>query len=443
MFESLSSRLTGIFNGLGNKGRLTEKDVDSALRDIRMALLEADVNFKVARSFVDRIRDRAIQENVLKSLTPGQQVVKITNDELTQILGASSRKLESGSGSNSVILMVGLNGSGKTTTTAKLANFLTKSGQINYMVAADLHRPAAIDQLEILGKQIDVEVYRGADSEDIDQVVANGIKNGITKNAVWTVIDTAGRFQVDDDLMAELETIKKISKPLETLLVIDAMTGQEAVNVAHDFNERIGLTGLVMTKMDGDARGGAALSIFSTTNVPIKFIGVGERVDDLEEFHPDRLASRILGMGDMLTLIEKAEESFDQQNSIQLNKKMRQDAFDLNDFLGQLQQVKKMGSFGQLMDLMPGMSGIKSRMGDQDLGDKNLIKIEAIIFSMTPKERRDPSLIGGKRRRRIAQGSGTKPQDVNQLLNQFRQAQKMMKQLASGKGMQDFQRMFK
>lgn len=443
MFESLSSRLTGIFNGLGNKGRLTEKDVDSALRDIRMALLEADVNFKVARSFVDRIRDRAIQENVLKSLTPGQQVVKITNDELTQILGASSRKLESGSGSNSVILMVGLNGSGKTTTTAKLANFLTKSGQINYMVAADLHRPAAIDQLEILGKQIDVEVYRGADSEDIDQVVANGIKNGITKNAVWTVIDTAGRFQVDDDLMTELETIKKISKPLETLLVIDAMTGQEAVNVAHDFNERIGLTGLVMTKMDGDARGGAALSIFSTTNVPIKFIGVGERVDDLEEFHPDRLASRILGMGDMLTLIEKAEESFDQQNSIQLNKKMRQDAFDLNDFLGQLQQVKKMGSFGQLMDLMPGMSGIKSRMGDQDLGDKNLIKIEAIIFSMTPKERRNPSLIGGKRRRRIAQGSGTKPQDVNQLLNQFRQAQKMMKQLASGKGMQDFQRMFK
>lgn len=443
MFESLSSRLTGIFNGLGNKGRLTEKDVDSALRDIRMALLEADVNFKVARSFVDRIRDRAIQEDVLKSLTPGQQVVKITNDELIQILGASSRKLESGSGSNSVILMVGLNGSGKTTTTAKLANFLTKSGQINYMVAADLHRPAAIDQLEILGKQIDVEVYRGADSEDVDQVVANGIKNGITRNAVWTVIDTAGRFQVDDDLMTELETIKNISKPLETLLVIDAMTGQEAVNVAHDFNERIGLTGLVMTKMDGDARGGAALSIFSTTNVPIKFIGVGERVDDLEEFHPDRLASRILGMGDMLTLIEKAEESFDQQNSIQLNKKMRQDAFDLNDFLGQLQQVKKMGSFGQLMDLMPGMSGIKSRMGDQDLGDKNLIKIEAIIFSMTPKERRNPSLIGGKRRRRIAQGSGTKPQDVNQLLNQFRQAQKMMKQLASGKGMQDFQRMFK
>ena len=243
--------------------------------------------------------------------------------------------------------------------------------------------------------------------------------------------------------MVELETIKEISQPLETLLVIDSMTGQEAVNVANDFNERIGLTGLVMTKMDGDARGGAALSIFSETNVPIKFIGVGERLDDLEEFHPDRLASRILGMGDMLTLIEKAEKSFDQQNAIELNKKMRQDTFDLNDFLGQLEQLKKMGSFGQIMDLIPGMSGMKSRMEDQELGDKNLTKIEAIIFSMTPQERQNPSLIGGKRRRRIAQGSGTKPQDVNQLLNQFRQAQKMMKQLASGKGMRDFQRMFK
>jgi len=443
MFESLSSRLTGIFNGLGSKGRLTEKDVDVALRDIRMALLEADVNFKVARSFVDRIRERAVQEDVLKSLTPGQQVVKITNDELTQILGASSSKLESGSGSNSILLMVGLNGSGKTTTTAKIAKYLTKAGQTNYMVAADLHRPAAIDQLEILGKQIDVKVYRGADGEDVEHVVANGIKNGISKNSDWTIIDTAGRFQVDDDLMVELETIKEISQPLETLLVIDSMTGQEAVNVANDFNERIGLTGLVMTKMDGDARGGAALSIFSETNVPIKFIGVGERLDDLEEFHPDRLASRILGMGDMLTLIEKAEKSFDQQNAIELNKKMRQDTFDLNDFLGQLEQLKKMGSFGQIMDLIPGMSGMKSRMEDQELGDKNLTKIEAIIFSMTPQERQNPSLIGGKRRRRIAQGSGTKPQDVNQLLNQFRQAQKMMKQLASGKGMRDFQRMFK
>ena len=343
MFESLSSRLTGIFNGLGSKGRLTEKDVDVALRDIRMALLEADVNFKVARSFVDRIRERAVQEDVLKSLTPGQQVVKITNDELTQILGASSSKLESGSGSNSILLMVGLNGSGKTTTTAKIAKYLTKAGQTNYMVAADLHRPAAIDQLEILGKQIDVEVYRGAGGEDVAHVVANGIKNGISKNSDWTIIDTAGRFQVDDDLMVELETIKEISQPLETLLVIDSMTGQEAVNVANDFNERIGLTGLVMTKMDGDARGGAALSIFSETNVPIKFIGVGERLDDLEEFHPDRLASRILGMGDMLTLIEKAEKSFDQQNTIELNKKMRQDTFDLNDFLGQLEQLKKLG----------------------------------------------------------------------------------------------------
>ena len=240
MFESLSSRLTGIFNGLGSKGRLTEKDVDVALRDIRMALLEADVNFKVARSFVDRIRERAVQEDVLKSLTPGQQVVKITNDELTQILGASSSKLESGSGSNSILLMVGLNGSGKTTTTAKIAKYLTKAGQTNYMVAADLHRPAAIDQLEILGKQIDVEVYRGADGEDVEHVVANGIKNGISKNSDWTIIDTAGRFQVDDDLMVELETIKEISQPLETLLVIDSMTGQEAVNVANDFNERIG-----------------------------------------------------------------------------------------------------------------------------------------------------------------------------------------------------------
>ncbi len=443
MFETLSEKLNGVFRGLGDKGRLTEKDVDAALREIRMALLEADVNFRVARAFVGKIRERALAEDVLKSLTPGQQVIKVTNEELTEILGGGIKRLEPAQRSPSVVLMAGLNGSGKTTTTAKLANRMKQAAQLPLMVAADLQRPAAIDQLEILGKQVAVQVHRGGDGDDAVKVAVNGVERAAQLGASWAIVDTAGRFQIDDDLMSELEAVKKATSPVETLLVVDAMTGQDAVHVAEEFHRRIGLTGLILTKMDGDARGGAALSIVSVTGVPIKFIGTGERVDALEEFHPDRLASRILGMGDVLTLIEKAETTFDENEALNLEKKIRQATFDLDDFLGQLQQLKNMGSLSQLVEMIPGMSAIRGRMPDADLDDRQLAKVEAIIYSMTPGERRNPGIIGGSRRRRIAKGSGTTPRDVNQLLNQFRHTQKLMKQMSSGKGMRNIAQMFR
>lgn len=445
MFEALSEKLNRTFRVLGDKGRLTEKDIDAALRDVRMALLEADVNFKVVRNFVASIRDRAVNEDVLKSLTPGQQVVKIANEVLTDILGGGRGTIGLKAGSNplSTILMVGLNGSGKTTTAAKLARYLKQSGQQPLMIAADLLRPAAINQLESLGGQINVPVYRGGTKEDTCAVAMTGIKQAEATNASWAIIDTAGRFQVDDDLMKELEAVKRSVDPEETILVVDAMTGQDAVNVANEFHGRIGLTGLILTKLDGDARGGAALSVVSVTGVPIKFIGIGEKLDALEEFHPDRLASRILGMGDMLTLIEKAEQTFDQEESLNLQKKIRESTFDLDDFLGQLQQLRNMGSLSQIMEMIPGMSSMKGRIPTEDLDDSHISKIEAIIYSMTIPERRAPGIISGSRRRRIARGSGTKPQDVNQLLNQFRQTQKLMKQMSSGKGIKDIGRIFR
>ena len=445
MFEALSEKLNRTFRVLGDKGRLTEKDIDAALRDVRMALLEADVNFKVVRNFVASIRDRAVNEDVLKSLTPGQQVVKIANEVLTDILGGGRGTIGLKAGSNplSTILMVGLNGSGKTTTAAKLARYLKQSGQQPLMIAADLLRPAAINQLESLGGQINVPVYRGGTKEDTCAVALRGIKQAEATNASWAIVDTAGRFQVDDDLMKELEAVKRSVDPEETILVVDAMTGQDAVNVANEFHGRIGLTGLILTKLDGDARGGAALSVVSVTGVPIKFIGIGEKLDALEEFHPDRLASRILGMGDMLTLIEKAEQTFGQEESLNLQKKIRESTFDLDDFLGQLQQLRNMGSLSQIMEMIPGMSSMKGRIPTEDLDDSHISKIEAIIYSMTIPERRTPGIISGSRRRRIARGSGTKPQDVNQLLNQFRQTQKLMKQMSSGKGIKDIGRIFR
>ena len=442
MFEALSEKLNSVFRGLGSKGRLTEKDIDAALREIRMALLEADVNFRVAKDFVSRIRERALSNEVLRSLSPGQQVVKITNEELTAILGGGASSLNPAPQQPSVVLMVGLNGSGKTTTAAKLARHLKQSGQQPVLVAADLARPAAIDQLQVLGDQVEVEVYREDASQPTTRVARDGVERASRLNAAWAIVDTAGRFQVDDELMAELEGIKKAVAPSETLMVVDAMTGQEAVQVAEEFNSRIGLTGLILTKMDGDARGGAALSIVSATGIPIKFIGTGERIDALEPFHPDRLASRILGMGDVLTLIEKTQETIDEEQALELEEKIRKATFDLEDFLGQLQQLKQMGPLGQVLEMMPGFGSIRGKIREEDLGEDQIKRVEAIIHSMTPEERRRPEMIGGSRRRRIANGSGTSPQDVNQLLNQFRQMQKMMKQLSSGKGLASLGRMF-
>ena len=443
MFDVLTKKITVVLTRFGSKGRLTEKEIESGLREIRMALLEADVNFQVARDLVTCIRTRVLSENVLQALSPGQKVVKITSEELTSILGKGTQKLIPAGVPPSVILIAGLNGSGKTTTAAKIAFHLKKSGQKPLLVAADLHRPAAIKQLETLGKQIDVEVYQESTSLSPIKVAKNGVKRAIELNASWVIIDTAGRFQVDDALMIELEQIMEGVIAAETLLVVDAMTGQDAVNVANEFHGRIGLTGLILTKLDGDARGGAALSVVSVTGVPIKFIGIGEKLDALEEFHPDRLASRILGMGDMLTLIEKAEQTFDQEESLNLQKKIRESTFDLDDFLGQLQQLRNMGSLSQIMEMIPGMSSMKGRIPTEDLDDSHISKIEAIIYSMTTAERRTPGIISGSRRRRIARGSGTRPQDVNQLLNQFRQTQKLMKQMSSGKGIQDMGRIFR
>ena len=441
MFESLTEKLNGVFNRLGNQGRLTERDVDSALREIRMALLEADVNFRVARSFVGKIRERSLSEDVLQSLSPGQQVVKITNEELTAILDGGANKVVPGPKAPSVILMVGLNGSGKTTTSAKLARHLKQAGQLPVLVAADLNRPAAIDQLQMLGRQIEVEVYEEGTSRPTSHVAREGVQRAADVGATWAIVDTAGRTQIDDELMSELEDVKAAVEPVETLLVVDAMTGQDAVNAAKEFHERIGLTGLVLSKLDGDARGGAALSIVSVTGVPIKFIATGEGVDALEEFHPDRLASRILGMGDMLTLIEKTQAAYDEEEAAALERKMRQATFDLNDFLDQLEQVRKMGGIGQILDMMPGMPGLKDKMPSEDLTEKQLKRTEAIVFSMTPQERARPEIINGRRRRRIAQGSGTAPRDVNQLLNQFKRTRRMMRQMSSKRGMRDVMRM--
>ena len=433
MFEALSQKLNRALHRLSAKGRLTEKDIDQALREVRLALLEADVNFKVARDLIARIRERALADEVLRSLTPGQHVVRITGEELTSILGAGVKRLVPGAAPPSVMLIAGLNGSGKTTTAAKLALHLKQARQKPLLVAADIHRPAAVRQLETLGSQVDVEVYAGGSNQPAVKVAGDGVRRAAEIGASWAIVDTAGRFQVDDDLMEELEQIRDAVSPAETLLVVDAMTGQDSVRVAEEFHRRVGLTGLVLSKMDGDARGGAALSISSATGLPVKFFGTGERVNALEVFHPDRLASRILGMGDLQTLAEKAQADVDQQEAARLEEKIRRASFDLEDFLGQLRQLRKMGPLSQIMDFIPGVSGLRERVGAADVDEGDLAKIEALILSMTPEERRRPEIIGGSRRRRIARGSGTTPRDVNQLLNQFRQVQKLTRQLASGK----------
>ena len=429
MFDSLSSRLNDAFSRLRGKGRLSESDVNDALREVRIALLEADVNVSVVKSMLARVKERAVDTEVTKSLTPGQQVIKIVHEELIVTLGAEDVPLVRPAAPPLVILMVGLQGSGKTTTAAKLAKHLKSKGKRPMLVAADLQRPAAIDQLESLGKRIDVPVYVDRKSR-APKVVKAALKESRTEGANVVIIDTAGRLQVDKDLMKELASVRKTANPDEVLLVLDAMTGQEAVNVANGFLEYTDLTGLVLTKLDGDARGGAAISAREVTGQPIKFVGVGENIDELDVFYPERMASRILGMGDVLSLIEKAETIYDEQEAEEAAAKMLDASFNLEDFLQQFQQIKKMGPLQQLVGMLPGAG---SALRDVEIDDRQLARVEAIIRSMTTAERRDPKIINGSRKRRIARGSGTRPQDVNVLLKQFSESQKMMKAFAGGK----------
>jgi signal recognition particle subunit SRP54 len=432
MFEVLTQKLSKVFSSLGSKGRLSEKDIDEALRQIRLALLEADVNFKVVKSFLANVKEQALTAKVLESLTPAQQIVKIVNEELVNILGKERNLLIVAGHPPSIAMLVGLQGSGKTTTAAKLALLLKGSGQRPLLVAADTRRPAAIDQLVTLGKQLDIPVSSGDTKMGPMAICRRSLKQAHEIGATWVIIDTQGRLHVDEAMMKELAKLKAEIHPSEVLLVVDAMTGQDAVNTAEEFNRNVGLTGLILTKMDGDARGGAALSIKFVTGVPVKFIGTGEKASAIEPFYPDRLASRILGMGDMLTLIEKAEEAFDEQRTKQLEKKMRTAELNLEDFLLQLRQIKKMGSLTQLVELLPGFSKLASSI-PQSGGEDQLRKIESIILSMTVDERRNPAIIGGSRRRRVAKGSGTMPGDVNQLLNQFYQMRKLAKMAATGR----------
>ncbi len=432
MLEVLTQKLTAVFDKLGRKGKLSEGDIDDALRQVRLALLEADVNFKVVKELLSKVRERALGSEVLRSLTPAQQIVKIVNGELIAILGGEPGRLASVTTSPAIALLVGLQGSGKTTTAVKLAVHLKHLGQSPLLVAADTRRPAAIEQLKLLGEQHDIAVYSEDASAASTTICQRALNQAKEKGSSWVIIDTQGRLHIDEAMMKELADIKALVQPSEVLLTVDAMIGQDAVNVAQEFHNRIGLTGLILTKMDGDARGGAALSIRFVTGVPIKYLGTGEKIDALEVFHPDRLASRILGMGDMLTLIERAETTFDQQQVKNLEGKMRSGDFDLEDLLNQMRQIHKMGSLGRLVEMIPGFSKFASYLPD-DEGEKQLKKIEAIILSMTYQERRNPAIIDGKRRSRIAQGSGTTSKDVNQLLNQFREMQKLTKSLTRGK----------
>ena len=432
MFESLSNRLQDTFDRLSSAGRLTEKDVDVVMREVRMALLEADVALTVVKDFVKRVKARAIGSEVIKSLKPGQMVVKIVHEELIDTLGEAGRLSFSGSTRPHVIMLVGLQGAGKTTTAAKLATHLRRDGREPFMIAADTQRPAAVDQLVTLAKQIDVPYYEEGTSARPVDIATRGVKAAKDANHDVVIIDTAGRLQINDTLMTELEQIKARTNPAEVLLIADAMTGQEAVNIAAGFNERVGITGLILTKVDGDARGGAAISMRAVTGVPIKFLATGEKLDGFEVFHPDRLASRILGMGDVLTLIEKAEESFDEAEAEKLQKKLMKDEFTLQDFLDNLRRVRNMGPLGSILNMVPGMSRLQDDIDEEEM-EHSLKQVEAIILSMTPKERANPKVLNASRRKRVAAGSGTQVSDVNRVIKQFRDMKKMMKQLRKGR----------
>jgi len=430
MFESLSDRLQSVFSRLGSKGRLGEEDVDEALKEVRRALLEADVNFKVVKDFVARVRERAIGEQITKSLTPAQMVVKIVNDELIHLLGDEPVPLAEVHPGPTVIMLVGLQGAGKTTTAAKLALALRKKHKTSLLVAADVYRPAAITQLETLGKQLQIPVYSEGTQVRPPVIARNALEVARKNNYNVVIVDTAGRLQIDELLMTELQDIKAEVNPAEILLIVDAMIGQESVRVAEEFHQRVPLTGFIMTKIDGDARGGAALSIRQVTGVPIKFLGAGEKVEALEAFYPDRLASRILGMGDVLSLIERAEEVIDKDDAKRMEKKLRKGSFDFEDFLNSMQQMRKLGPLQQILGMIPGLSQLGKL--DEMIDERDIKRVEAIIFSMTPQERRDPDLIKGRRKDRIARGSGTDVEAVNDLISQFRQMQKMMKQMTGG-----------
>ena len=431
IFESLSDRLQATFKKLRGHGKLTEDDVNEAMREVRMALLEADVNFKVVKQFIKTVKERAIGQEIRETLTPAQVVIKIVDEELTKLMGGTQSRINMSPKPPTIIMMVGLQGAGKTTSAGKLGLALKKQGKRPLLVAADIYRPAAITQLQVLGKQLDIPVFSMEQDTDAVTIAKNSIDYSQSHACDVVIIDTAGRLQIDEKLMQELRDIKSEVHPHEILLVVDAMTGQESVSVAQSFNDALGLDGVVMTKLDGDARGGAALSVKAVTGVPIKFIGLGEKLEPLEPFHPDRMASRILGMGDVLSLVEKAQATFDMEEAKKMEKKLRKDEFTLDDFLAQMQQVKKLGSLDNILGLIPGMGGLKKQLAGQDidLDGKEMRQIEAIIKSMTPKERANITIINGSRRKRIAMGSGTRVQDVNKLLKQFGEMKKMMKKM--------------
>jgi signal recognition particle subunit SRP54 len=425
VFESLSEKLQNALGKLRGKGKLSEKDVDVALREVKLALLEADVNFRVVKDFIRNVKDRAIGAEVMESLTPGQQVIKIVNEELTKLMGERESKLNISSSPPTIILMCGLQGSGKTTTSGKLAYNLLKKNKNPLLVACDVYRPAAIKQLEVVGEKVGVPVFTMGDKVNPVDIAKAAVEYGKKNSNDLIIIDTAGRLHIDEELMEELTRIKESVKPDEILLVVDSMTGQDAVNVAETFNSRLDITGVILTKLDGDARGGAALSIRAVTNKPIKFVGMGEKLDQLEPFYPDRMASRILGMGDVLSLIEKAQATIDEKKALELEKKIRSQQFTLEDFLDQIDQVKNLGPLDELLGMIPGINN--KALKNLDIDDKEIVRIQAIIQSMTPQERIDPSIIDSSRRKRIAAGSGTTVQDVNKLLKQFKETRKMMR----------------
>ncbi|WP_366921631.1 signal recognition particle protein [Metallumcola ferriviriculae] len=434
VFSGLAEKLQNTFSKLKGKGKLSEADVKTALREVRLALLEADVNYKVVKEFVAKIQERAVGEEVFHSLTPGQQVIKIVNEELTTLMGGSQTGLNMSSKPPTVMMMVGLQGAGKTTTSGKLANQLRKKGRRPLLAAADVYRPAAIKQLQVLGEQLEIPVYSLGDKNSPVHIAKGAVEHAKIHGNDTVIIDTAGRLHINADLMNELRDIKETVQPHEILLVVDSMTGQDAVNVSKEFNEQLGVTGVVLTKLDGDTRGGAALSVKAVTGCPIKYAGVGEKLDALEPFHPDRMAGRILGMGDMLSLIEKAEETFDQEKAKQLEQKLRQQQFTLEDFLDQLEQMKSMGPLEDIISMLPGMGNVK-QLENLQVDEKELVRTEAIIQSMTAEERRKPEIINGSRKKRIAAGSGARVQDVNKLLKQFSQSKKLMQQYAgAGQG---------
>ncbi|MHB1651055.1 MAG: signal recognition particle protein [Desulfitobacteriaceae bacterium] len=431
MFQGLSDKLQETFKRLRGKGRLTETDVSEAMREVRMALLEADVNYKVVKDFVAKVKERAVGHEVLESLSPGQQVIKIVHEELIALMGGVDSKIEIASKPPTVILLVGLQGAGKTTHAAKLANMLKKQGKHPLMVACDIYRPAAIKQLQVLGEQIKVPVFAELQRSAVE-IARAGLQYAASQGSDIVIIDTAGRLHINEELMGELSDIKRDVKPHEILLVVDAMTGQDAVNVAEAFHAQLGLNGVILTKLDGDTRGGAALSVKAVTGCPIKFAGVGEKIDALETFYPDRMASRILGMGDVLTLIEKAQQVFDEKKAKEMEQKLRKQEFSLEDFLDQMQQLKKMGPLSSILEMIPGAG---KQLKDVQIDEKDMAHVEAIIRSMTAEERRKPSLIKDSRKRRICKGSGTSIQEVGRLLKQFEQMQKMMKQFAGPGGL--------